>query len=227
MSPPAIQITPKPVRLSPAELDALRAAVAHERPPFSSRLAGPLNVTEIGQPFFARHRVLEVASPMPMPATKIYAIVGPAGTHVLSTHLDNFVSAAAHDPPPNLASADVARPYANLGDAWTSDNEWGDFLVQSFAEIPWKSKLTEEEQAKVKALEAQLGGAITPLGLHAEGDGHVLSKWVVANRRLVARRLIVPHNGLLQRHDEVRAEELPVHPGRLWGFADGRLVPTG
>mgnify|MGYP000876621814 CR=1 FL=1 len=228
MNPTPVAIQAKQTRLAPAELDALRRAVEKERPTFAHRLAGNLQVNELGQPFFRQHRILEINSPLPFPAAKIHAIASNDGAvHVLTGHIENLAAAAQSDPPPHLDDADTARAYANLGDSWTTESEFGDFLVQSFAEIPWKPRLTDEERARVADLQSNAGAAIKSLALTPENDGFTLSKWVISNRRLISRRLHIPKDGRLRRDDDIRAAEIPVFSGRTWGFVNGRLVPTG
>lgn len=223
-----VPVKSSPIRLAPDEMEALKRAVAVERAPFLHRLDRPVTTTRIEQPFFSRHRIVEVSSAMPMPATRVHVALAPDGTvRVLSGRLANLHAIAAAEPPHSLDDAEHAQAYANLADFWTSESEFGDVTVASFADIPWKTTLAPDERARIDELRKTLGEAIAPMTLARTENGHALSLWVVANRRLVHRRLHVPLDGKLRRDDEVRAAELPVHPGRLWGFVNGRLVPTG
>jgi hypothetical protein len=220
--------TSTPVRLGADHLGHLRATIEQQAPRFAPRLTGPLLAFEICQPFFARHRVLQVQSPSPFPATAIHCVWDGAAMAVLTGRLDHLVAVAEADPPSGLTDAGTARVYGNLVDAWTSGNWLGDLQVGSFAEIPWKSPLTDEERDRVEDLRARFETDIQPPVLvRGPASGYVLSRWIVADRHLIARRLHLPADGQVRREDDVRAEDLPVHPGRVWGMVDGRLIPIG
>jgi hypothetical protein len=215
------------ITLSPQEQDQLEAAVREDAASFADRLGGNLKIEQIDQPWFRRHRILEIGSPMPMPARKIFVAVWDGGVHVLSEHLEHFQKVAAHDPPLNLDDEANATGYATFGNAWTRAYALGELKIGTFSDIPWYPKLEAAEQARIDELGARLGGSIAPEQHHRSDAGWVFKSWWVAHRQLIERELVVPRDGKLQRNDTIHAADLPLPPGNQWRFVSGRLIPVG
>jgi hypothetical protein len=222
-----LQLARTKVQLTPAEHAQLRAAVERDAQEFAHRVANPLEVDQIEQPWFRRHRVLDVQSAVPFPARRIHVVASGTDMHVLTAHLEHLQRTAASDPPLDLADEDSAAAYAASGNAWTRVHALGELQVASFDEIPWYANLDGAQRKTIDELAARWGHAIGPEERRRGPDGWVFHSWWVAMRKLIERELVVPQGGQLRRVDQVRAEELPVPPGSHWGMVNGRLVPIG
>lgn len=215
------------ITLSSEEQAQLETAVRAEAASFIDRLAGNLKIERIDQPWFRRHRVLEVGSPMPFPARRVYVAAYDGGMHVLSAHLENLRRVAAHDPPSELDDEATAAAYATHGNAWTREYANGELKIGTYSDIPWHPGLKPEEQARVDELGARLGGSIAPEQHRRTDEGWVIRTWWVAHRRLIEREIVVPRDGQLRRHDTIHAEDLPLPPGNVWRMVNGRYLPVG
>lgn len=221
-----IEISSKRITLPSTEQQALVQAL-QELPRIRHRLTY-LDVAEVAQPFFQRCRILEIDSPMPIPPMNAHVGRGPDGRfRLLTAHLPALNALAAQEQPAGLDDPDFARAYALLADEWTREVPWPEMLVKSFADIAWRSALSFRDKAAIKALDAAVGKEIQPMRLTQEEDGWVLTRWLQSDCRLVLRTLRVSRSGQVQRHDDVRAVDLAVHPGMIWGLVNGRFVPTG
>ena len=213
---------------SAEERARLGPVLEREWPPFAPRLAGTLHVTERTQPWFRRHRVLELSSPAPQPATSIHIAVTPAGLlRVLRGHLENLVQMAKEDAPEPIDREEAALAYATECGAWTTDAELGELPLDRFDDIPWRPTLTPVEQAQARELRARLENRVHPPLVVKTERGHTVKSWVLSSRRLIYRELHVPPTGQMLRDERVWAEGLGVFPGRVWGMVSGRLVPIG
>ena len=219
---------PRP--LAAPEIEAIRRIVSDQAPRFAHRAApgAPIQGQWIQQPYFRRHRIVEVGSPVPLPAMRVHGVQSSDGTFMILTgHLDHLREVARAEPPEAITDPESARGYANAVDFWTTENDLGDLLVSSFDEIPWRKNLTESDQRRIAALQSSLGAQIEPPTVQSGAQGVTVTKWVLANQRLLRRQLVVPGDGQVTRTDQVIAEDLPAPSGKLWGFVKGRLVPTG
>jgi len=222
-----MQLTRTVITLSPVEQAQLEGAVHEDAASFIDRLGGPLKIERIEQPWFRRHRILEVGSPMPMPARRVFVAAFEGGMKVLNAHLEHLQRVAAHDPPPQLDDEANAAAYATYGNAWTRTYANGELKIGTFSDIPWYPNLGPEEQARVDELGARLGDAITPEQHRRTDEGWVIRTWWVAHRRLIEREIVVPLDGQLRRDDTIHAEDLPLPPGHQWRMVNGRYLPVG
>ena len=218
------------IRLLPREVEALRGAVALDRPAFEPRLAaGGLRTDQLLNPWFSTFRIIEVASEHVPPARMIHVALGPETGRVLSGNLSALNAIARHDPPPRIDTPEAARNYANITDFWTTESELGELLIGSLDEVPWYEDMDPVEEILIQDLAEQLAGQLGQPWIAPRGDagGFVLVKWVVSNRSLIRRELHITPAGGVTRIEEVIDSELPVAPGRVWGMRGGRLVPIG
>jgi hypothetical protein len=215
--------------LRPLEVAALKRAVDMQRPEFGPRLTSGGIVTEaIKQPWFARHRVIEVMSQTVFPAMTIHVVFGPdGGCGVLTGNPAVFEAMVAADPPPRLADAQSATIYANVADYWTTESPLGELGISSLDEIPWLAEIDDIELMMVEALQDAVGAEVSAPSIRSTDDGFVQVRWVVSAAQLLRREVHVSRGGQVRRTDELVEGDLPVHPGRMWGMVDGRLVPTG
>jgi hypothetical protein len=223
-----LRLARTPVRLTPAEHAALRAAAERDAPAFAPRLDRPVDVVRLEQPWFRRHRVLELVSAAPPPDRRIHVAVGPTGTVLMFTaHIERLRQVAAEDPPPGLDERDAAADYATYGDFWTRVSALGELIVEAFDEIPWYPAPDAAQRERVALLRAAWAESITTQVCRRTDEGWSLRSWRLIERRLVERELVVPRDGQLRRRDATRATELPVPPGRYWKLVNGRGVPAG
>src|SRR5579871_529340 len=209
-----VNISSRPVTLSPEEARRLDEALAAESPKFVHAARGPLTVLLLEQPFFKRHKLLVAQSPMAFPAQQVHAVVSPFGeVHVLTGHLEHLQRAAENERPIGLDGDELARAYANVVDFWTTESELGELLVESFDDIPFFPHPTPVERARIDVARAKASARVQPPSLARIESGHLLTKWVVANKRLLKRELVVPVDGRVRRTDEIVLDELPVHAG--------------
>jgi hypothetical protein len=215
------------ITLSPQEQQQLERAVREDAAAFVDRLAGPLEIERIEQPWFRRHRILEIGSPIPFPARRVYVAVYGGGVTVLSSHLEHLQRVAAHDPPFDLDDETNAVAYATYGNAWTRVYANGELKIGTFSDIPWHANLGPEEQTRVDELGQRLGGAIAPEQHRQTDAGWVIRTWWVAHRMLIEREVVVPLDGQLKRNDIIHAEDLPLPSGQVWRMVHGRYLPVG
>lgn len=215
------------IALKPAELGQLHAAVARDASEFEHRLSHPFEVDRYDQPFFRRHRILEISSAMPFPACSITVAAWDFGMSVLTAHLEHLLAVAAHDPPLDLDDETRAAGYAQHCQGWTCDYALGELKLAAFADIPWLAALDDAQQGVVDELAARLGPAIAVEQRHRVAEGWRFRSWWLAHRRLIERELVVAQGGKLRRHDTIHAQDLPVPAGSHWGFVAGRYVPLG
>ena len=235
----AIRVVPQPTTLTGPEQDDLRRAVTTQLPAWLPDLSG-VDFLLLEQPFFRAHRICEAQRRGGFPARRFHFVL-PAGAGgapspsagsaipgalVLTGHLGNLQAVCAAEPP-LLPDVDTARAFANIGDFWTTESALGELLLNSFAEIPWEKNLPPSEQAIVDSLRDSVAAHLQPPQVEPTPDGVRVSKWILSNRALIRRELVVSARGQLSRRDEVLDEALPVPPGNLWGMLNGRLVPTG
>ncbi len=221
-------VTYEPSELSLTQLAWLRELVARERPSFAARLHGPVIVNELRQPFFTRHRVLQLQSPSPMPALALFVAVASDGQPlVLSGHPDNLRAIARVDRPKGLGDPAVARAYGHIAGEWTRASDLPELMISSVDEIPWHRELSPAEEASVARLRETHGKAIHPQRLEPTEQGWRLTLWVVSESRLVRRQLDIPVTGELRREDQVVVAALAVPPGRFWAIVGDRFVPVG
>lgn len=215
------------IALSPQEQDQMEAAVREDAPSFADRLGGDLKIERIEQPWFRRHRILDISSAMPFPARRIFVAVWDGGVAVLSARIDHLRRVAAHDPPLDLDDEQKAADYATFGNAWTREYANGELAIGTYSDIPWYPKLAPEEQARVDELGARIAASIAPEQHRRTDEGWVIRTWWLAHRRLIEREIVVPRDGQLRRTDTIHADELPVPPGHQWRMVNGRYLPVG
>ncbi len=208
---------------------SLRTAVERDLPAFARRLDGVLEIEEIAQPFFTGLQVLEVVSAAPPPPQKIHLgrSESPRRLWVLTRHIEHLRAMAELERPRDLTDPNAAKEYALHATAWTTESPLGELRVASLDEVPWFDDLSDAERARVDELRRTLAGEIGPEKLEMAIAEYRLTYWLVANQRLIRRTLTVPLSGALRRDDRVVADQLPVPPGKIWKFVDGRLVPVG
>jgi hypothetical protein len=215
------------ITLSADELAQLRAAVERDASEFEQRLANPLTVQRLEQPWFRKHRILDVASAVPFPARRVHVAAWDGGMRVLTAHLENLQAVAEHDPPLDLDDETKAAAYATYGNAWTRIYALGELKIGTFSDIPWFADLDAAQEALVAELAGKLGDAIAPEQHERIAEGWRIRSWWVAHRRLIERELVVPRDGRLRRTDTIHAEDLPLPAGNQWRHVNGRFVPVG
>lgn len=215
------------ITLSPAELRHLRSAVERDASELEHRLSHPIEVDRYEQPFFRRHRILEISSAIPFPARSITVAAWDGGMHVLSANLEHLQGVAAHDPPLDLDDETRAAGYARHGQGWTSDYALGELRIGTFSDIPWLASLDDAQEAVISDLAARLGDAITVEQRRRVAEGWSFRAWWLAHRCLIERELVVPLDGTLRRNDTIHARDLPVPAGNHWRFVNGRYLPVG
>src|SRR6266545_1559363 len=157
-----LQLARTKVQLTPAEQAQLRAAVERDASEFAHRLAHPLEVDRLEQPWFRRHRILDVQSAIPFPARRLHVVAGGTDMRVLTAHLEHLQRTAASDPPLDLDDEENAAAYAAYGNAWTRVHVLGELAISSFAEIPWHDDLDDAQRRTIEELAARWGEAIRP-----------------------------------------------------------------
>lgn len=225
-----VEIRREALQLSTLEAQSLQRAIAQQLPEFGPRVtAGGLETELIIQPWFARHRVIEVMAKAHFPAQAVHVAFNEAGQcGVLTGNQVVFNAMVTADPPPRISSAEEATVYANLADHWTTESGLGELLLASFDDIPWHDGLHEVDEVLIEDLAEQVGELIGPPRLIAQGPrGYALEKWILAAAQLLHRVLHVGIGGSFERKDQLIDGELPVPRGSVWGMVDGRLVPTG
>jgi hypothetical protein len=216
------------LELTPHRRAELRVAVAREARHFAHRLDRPLDVERREQPWFRRHEVLDVQSPVPFPAMRLYvAVAGDDHVRVLTGRLANLHRVAGADPPPGLDDPERAEDYAVFANAWTCESSLGELKIAYVDDIPWPDRLGREALAEVRELRRRFAAAVGPEERRQTADGWAFRSWWVAMRRLVERELVVPPDGRLRRTDIVHAVDMPLPAGRLWKVVAGRLIPIG
>lgn len=215
------------IKLTADEQAHLRAAVEAGNREFVGRLRGKLEIDRYDQPFFRRHRILEVSSALPFPARSITVAAWDGGMHVLTGHIEHLQAVAAHDPPLDLDDETKAAGYAEHGHGWTRAYALGELKIGTFSDIPWHATLDAAAEAVIDDIAARFGDAISVETRRRVDEGWAFHSWWIAHRQLIERELIVPRDGKLRRNDTIHARDLPLPAGTHWGFVDGRYVPIG
>src|SRR5262245_37325732 len=123
---------PAQVQLTAEELSKLKVAVDRDAPEFSHRLNSVLEVEQAELPWVRQHRILDVQSPWPIPARRVYVAAGAHGIHVLSRHLEHLHEVAAEDPPTGLEEEANATLYAVECNGLTEAYGAGEMGIESF-----------------------------------------------------------------------------------------------
>jgi hypothetical protein len=214
------------VSLAAQEWEAVETVAQRDEPEFAEGLAHGVEVDLITQPFFPRHRVIEVKTLVP--AQRVHMVLTEDGhAMMLSGRLPVFNSVVAKDPPPLIGEQGTARIYGNLCDFWTRESRLGELPIDHFGDIPFLEDLDPIEQQLMDDLEEAVGSLIGPLHMEEYEDGFLMVKWLVSEQRLICRVLEITYGGEVARTEEVFDNMLPVHAGNYWGMRDGRLVPIG
>ena len=215
--------------LTAPELDAIARAAELRTPWFRDRLAGPLTCELQAQPWFLRHRIVEVQSSTPFPARRIHVALGPAGPTVLTGDDRSLADVVLSDPPPPFTSLESIRDYALNCDFWTTAHTLGELTLRAWEDIPFFPNLSPEELALIGALKATVGHDMKPPSVFRNdtGDGFLVERWVLAEQKFIRRDLNVGKDGTFSRTDVVIDAQLPVPPGRVWRVVDGRFIPVG
>jgi len=208
-----LTIGSKLIQIDPDVMERVKAACAAEWPAFLPRFGGWLQCYERVQPWWRRHRLVEVHSPMPMPAVGLPVVFVPGGAiRVLRGHLEHVVEMARTDPPKNLDLPSHARAYATFCGELTTDAQWGELPVDSFDQIPFRTSLSPAERDQIHALRVKHAADIHAPKLEKTAAGFVLEAWMVSRSRLIHRKIVVPRSGQLTREERVLADPIPV-PG--------------
>ncbi len=222
------QLGRQSIKLGPQAINSLRGAVGFQYPQFAPRVSGGIQTELIEQPWFARHKVVEVNSVAHFPAKSItVAFDEQALCGVLTANLAVFNAIVAADPPPRIADLDDALVYGNIADHWTSESGLGELVVASLDEVPWAEDLDPIEQMLIDDLAEQVGQLIEPLRIVRRENSFVIEKWVVAAAQLIRREVEIAPSGRVDRRDQLIDSELPCPKGEIWGMVGGRLVPIG
>jgi hypothetical protein len=213
-----------PGGLSSEDCEALHREIAHELPELSGFLEKSL-VHKIEQPFFRQIVVIEATTP----ELRICgALAGePRRAWLLSGRPENLSAIAELERPAELNDPKIATAYALNCSDWTlPSSPFGELLIMSFEEIPFRSPLKQEERAAVDELRARIGDRIQPLRLALGVGTSGVTIWLVGGQMLVERTMKLSMNGHFEQQDAVCARGLPVPDGRFWGFVnDPRRVP--
>jgi hypothetical protein len=215
------------ISLTPTELSRLRAAAERDAHAFVDRLQGPIEVEQVEQPWFRRHRILEVASAAPFPARSLDVATADGEFLVLNARIDHLQHIAAADPPAGMDRLENAAPYAVYGNGWTSTSAMGEVRIDSFDQIPWQASLDDAQRARIEALRQRWSAEIRPETSEHSAAGWRFRHWCIATRQLVERELLVEPSGQLRRTERFHEQYLPVPPGRYWRLVQGRLIPVG
>ncbi|MEC9073443.1 MAG: hypothetical protein VX938_13715, partial [Myxococcota bacterium] len=213
-----------PVQLSPLERAALEGALSRHEPELLARLDLGGTVSEVQQPFFGGHRLLELETISPVTVWRV-ALSSSREVLPLTGSLSNWNLLVEADPPPNLVSAEQRVVYVNFCDAWTSARGDWELQVEGFADLPLGEDMHPAERDLMEQLEASLGDAITPPRYEETSSGYLLVRWILVDRQLLCRVLEVTSDGRVHRTDEVYDADLPVPTGQVWGSTDGGPVP--
>jgi hypothetical protein len=215
-----------PISLSADTLERVKQALGAALPHWGGRV-NTVSIEEIEQPFFKSWKILEVISPSPLPDLRSHLAWQPGGGAllVLTGELAHLYEVATADPPRGLLDDTAAETYAWNASGWTTESHLRDFRVNAASEIPWLPQLKPEDKQLIEEITRE--GRIAPLKVQRTAAGLVLHYFLLNNKRLIERRLLVPPSGLLQRKDAVLRENLPVPPGRIWKMINGRPTPAG
>lgn len=224
-----IPIERRSIQLTPAEVRTVRQLFEAHAPELARAADTGMQAAEVHQPFFRRHRIIEIGLVQTFPAREAHvALSDPRSGRLLTGRLDELNDMVALDPPPRIADEGIARIYGNVADYWTTGaGYYGELLIQSFDDIPFSDGLLEVEQHMVDALREMLGEHIEGLRVDPTDGGFTLTSWLVTRCQLIRRELGVQITGHLSRTDQVYDSELPVPEGRFWAMVGGRLVPVG
>ncbi len=209
--------------LSTAHRARLREACARDLPSFADRV-NDATITDVGAPFFARVRILRLDSALPFPALVAYAALTPTHGPIVLTGRPEGLRAMCEDEPPPSSDPDLATVLANLAGAWTGASVMLEVRVSGVDEIPFR-RVGPHDAAWEREVRLAHGSRITPPALERLDDGVRVTSWLVSESRL-RRRAVAVRSATIDVTEEVVAE-LPVHPGRMWGAVDGRLIPVG
>jgi hypothetical protein len=83
-------------------------------------------------------------------------------------------------------------------------------VVERFDSIRWRNDLTAEDRRYIEELRRASRVEAEQFERHA--DHFVVRRWVVADRKLIARVLTVSANGSVRREDAVIGEAIPAWP---------------
>lgn len=216
------------IALSPLEQQRLRALIAREVPELAPSFAEGYAVDRLEQPWFRAHNVLDVQLTASVQVRRLYVAVplGVGEPLVLTGRLDALHQLAKADPPLCLDVESLARVYAAYGNAWTSESRLGEMAVSRFDDLPWSAELSGAQRTRIEVLRLRFAGRLGPEVCRREGGAFRLRSWWLVAQRLVERELVVPPSGLLERHDTVHAEELPVPAGNVWDVIGGKPTPV-
>lgn len=186
-----VQLGRREVELDETERAALAAALVRDLPAASALLALPHDVVEIVQPWFPRHRVLEVRVARG-PSVHV-ALDERREVRVLTGHIEALNRMAWEAlPGQELADEEAAASYARLASFWARP---------SIDERPVDSP------AGVAGVPAELASRIGPPRVDEHVQGLVVTMWLVASGRLLERQaLLTIDHAQLELFDEVLAE---------------------
>lgn len=182
--------------------------VIEQRPELADALAGEVNIRSLSQPFFTLHRIFWIdAGPV-----QIHVAEGEEGDiTVLTGDEAAFNELSRIDPPGLLLDEATAHAYAVYADTWIADWPAGERYLPSFDAIQMRSPLSAREQQTVDAIRERLGAEIVgPRTVKLNDEEFALDRWVVADRKLVRRRLMVTSQGRVTCDRQIKAAALPI-----------------
>lgn len=214
-----------PVSLSAETIEQIKRALIGGLSFWGSR-TNTIGVEELEQPFFKSWKILEVVSPSPLPDIRAYVAWKPGSQLLLLSGVPQHLNeVATSDPPRGLTDDQTAESYAWNAGSWIGEAMLRDFRLDSVTDLPWLSQLKPEEKAVQDELVRE--SRITPPKTQRTAKGFELHYFLLNNKRLIERTIMVPPDGLLQRKDAVLREGLAVPPGRVWKMLNGRPRPVG
>jgi hypothetical protein len=197
-----------PIEDPPSAEMGLLESVIVQRPEFADGLAGDVNIRTLSQPFFTLHRIFWIdAGPV-----QLHVAEGEEGdVTVLTGDQAAFNELSKLDPPGLLLDEATAHAYAVHADTWIADWPAGERYLQSFDAIEMRSPLSAREQQTVDAIRERLGADIVaPRTVKLNDAEFALDRWVVADRKLVRRRLMVTSQGRVACDRQIKAAALPI-----------------
>jgi hypothetical protein len=176
----AATVERRPLELSSSELAELAAATLHDLPALAPLAARASGATEIVQPFFAHHRVVELELEGGLPLhLAVERSTGEA--RLLTTRLDTLNRIAAAE----LSGADLDREEIAFAYALHASE--------------WARPALREERLDALAGDPRVG----PPRVESHVSGHQVDMWVRSDGKLVRRHVLVAlYDGRLEILDE-------------------------
>ena len=111
----------EPTRLTPEDTQRVLSLLRQYAPNLVPAAEMGLMPFDLQQPWFRRHRLLQVDVPMTRPPKHLHVALPDAGAgFLLTASTDAFNALAAADPPPSFAGPKQAMRYLTAADGWTT-----------------------------------------------------------------------------------------------------------